>query len=89
MNPIVEISIILAAITGIGVFLIKTTKLVRHIVRFLDSFLGTPENPGVLERLCNMEEDIKHIKAEVTYNSGTSLKDAVKRIEDRIDQLSK
>jgi hypothetical protein len=89
VNPIVELSIILAAITGIGVFLIKTIKLVRHIVRFLDSFLGTPENPGVLDRLDGMEKDIKHIKSEVTYNSGTSLKDAVKRIEDRLDQLSK
>jgi hypothetical protein len=88
MNPIVELSIILAAITGIGVFLMKTTKLVRNIVRFLDSFLGSDENPGVLERLNNMESDIKHIKAEVTYNSGTSLKDAVKRIEDRLNQLS-
>jgi hypothetical protein len=89
MNPIVELSIILAAITGIGVFLMKTTKLVRHIVRFLDSFLGTPENPGVLDRLNEMEKDIKHIKSEVTYNSGTSLKDAVKRIEDRLDQMPK
>ena len=89
MNIIVEISMIVTAITIISVFVVKTTKLVRHIVRFLDSFLGTPENPGVLDRLNEMEKDIKHIKSEVTYNSGTSLKDAVKRIEDRLDQMPK
>jgi hypothetical protein len=89
MNIIVEISMIVTAITIISVFVVKTTKLVRHIVRFLDSFLGTPENPGVLDRLDSMEKDIKHIKSEVTYNSGTSLKDAVKRIEDRLDQMPK
>ena len=83
------------AIGVIGVGLHKATKLVKRFIHFLDDYFGEEERPGfegrpgMQERLKFMEEEIACISFEMRPNHGTSIKDAVKRIEDRLDKLEK
>lgn len=55
---------------------------------------GYPGRPGVLQRLVTLEEFVGRVEHEVKPNSGTSMKDAVTRIdralpgfESRLDAL--
>jgi hypothetical protein len=83
------------AIGVIGVGLHKTIKLVKRFIHFLDDYFGEEERPGfegrpgLQERLKFMEDEIACISFEMRPNHGTSIKDAVKRIEDRLDKLEK
>ena len=92
-----EILIMLAAtITAIGVIgvgLYKATKLTKRFIHFLDDYFGEEARPGfdgrpgMQERLRFMEEEIACISFEMRPNHGTSIKDAVGRIEERLDKL--
>ena len=92
-----EFLIMLAAsVTAIGVIwvgLYKTTKLVKRFIHFLDDYFGEEERPGfdgrpgMQERLKYMESEISCISYEMRPNSGTSIKDAIGRIEKRLDAL--
>jgi len=42
---------------------------------------GHPESPGVMERLQKIESELKH-------NGGSSIKDAVKRIEKKLTEIN-
>ncbi len=83
------------AIGVIGVGLHKATKIVKRFIHFLDDYFGEEERPGfegrpgMQERLKFMEEEIACISFEMRPNHGTSIKDAVARIEDRLDKLEK
>jgi hypothetical protein len=83
------------AIGVIGVGLHKTIKLVKRFIHFLDDYFGEEERPGfegrpgMQERLKFMEEEIACISFEMRPNHGTSIKDAVARIEERLDKLEK
>jgi hypothetical protein len=83
----------ITAIGVIGVGLHKTTKLVKRFIHFLDDYFGEEERPGfegrpgMQERLKFMEEEIACISFEMRPNHGTSIKDAVGRIEQRLDKL--
>ncbi len=81
-ETIMAIAGVLVAITAIAVFVKQIVIIVRKTVRFFDEWLGTEEDPGFADRLRYIEKDLKDIHNEVTYNSGSSLKDAVRRIED-------
>lgn len=81
-ETIMAVAGVLIAITAIAVFVRQFLGVVRKTVRFFDQWLGTEEEPGFAERLKEIEKDLKEVHKEVTYNSGTSLKDAVRRIED-------
>lgn len=81
-ETIMAVAGVLVAITAIAIFVKQVAGLVRKTVRFFDEWLGTEEEPGFAERLKDIEKDLKEVHKEVTYNSGTSIKDAVKRIED-------
>lgn len=70
------------AITAIAIFVKQVIGIVRKTVRFFDEWLGTEEEPGFATRLKEIEKDLKEVHKEVTYNSGTSLKDAVRRVEE-------
>jgi hypothetical protein len=81
------------AIGVIGVAIYKASKLVKRFIHFLDDYFGEEERPGfegrpgMQERLKFMEEEIACISFEMRPNHGTSIKDAVHRIEKRLDAL--
>lgn len=85
-----------ASVTAIGVIwvgLYKATKLVKRFIHFLDDYFGEEARPGfdgragLQERLRIIEMEIECISFEMRPNHGTSIKDAVNRIEKRLDQL--
>lgn len=87
-----------ATITAIGVISVgiyKAVKLTKRFIHFLDDYFGEDPRPGfdgrpgLQERLKFMEDEIACISFEMRPNHGTSIKDAVKRIEDRLDKLEK
>jgi hypothetical protein len=81
------------AIGVIGVGLHKATKLTKRFIHFLDDYFGEeerpgfPGRPGMQERLRMLEFELQTISYEMKPNSGTSMKDAVNRIEKRLEQL--
>lgn len=85
MTPDQTLMAIAASITAITVIAIgikKTLIFVKKTVNFFDEWIGTEDTPGVVKRLEQIEVDLRSVHKEVTYNSGTSLKDAVRRIEE-------
>ena len=85
-----------ATVTAIGVIwvgLYKATKLVKRFIHFLDDYFGEEERPGfngrpgMQERMRIIEEELKCVAYEMRPNSGTSIKDAIGRIEKRLEQL--
>lgn len=98
MTPNEWLMTIAATITAIGVIsvgLYKVTKLVKRFIHFLDDYFGEDPRPGfdgrpgMQERLRFMEEEIACISFEMRPNHGTSIKDAVGRIEERLDKLER
>jgi hypothetical protein len=81
------------AIGVVGVGLYKATLLVKRFIHFLDDYFGEEERPGfegragLQERLRIIEMEIEHISYEMKPNSGSSIKDAINRIEKRLLQL--
>lgn len=45
-----------------------------------------PARPGIMDRLASLEATAAVTQAEVTHNGGGSLKDAVVRIERRVNE---
>jgi hypothetical protein len=94
---------VLGLLVMVGKALNKFTKwvtgealpLVRRLTHLADDFLGTEARdgkeaqPGVIARLAAHDDQLKAIKYEVQYNSGGSLKDAVKRVADRLENVEK
>ena len=85
-----------ASVTAIGVLWVaisKTTKLIKRFIHFLDDYFGEEERPGfngrpgMQERMRIIEKELKHVAYEMRPNHGTSIKDAINRIEKRLDQL--
>jgi hypothetical protein len=96
MSPNEFLMMLAATVTAIGVIGVaihKTSKLVKRFIHFLDDYFGEEERPGfegrpgMQERLKFMEEEIACISFEMRPNHGTSIKDAVHRIEKRLDAL--
>jgi hypothetical protein len=81
------------AIGVIGVGLHKAIKLTKRFIHFLDDYFGEEERPGfegrpgMQERMLIIEQELKCVSYEMRPNSGTSIKDAIGRIEKRLDQL--
>lgn len=67
-------------------------RLGNRIIRFLDDYLGeparsgVPERPGVMARMARFEQLLGHVLAETQPNHGTSLRDAVNRVESEVTQ---
>ena len=85
-----------ASVTAIGVLWVaisKATKLIKRFIHFLDDYFGEEQRPGfngrpgMQERMRIIEEELKHVAYEMRPNHGTSIKDAINRIEKRLDQL--
>jgi hypothetical protein len=94
-----ELLMMLAAtVTAIGVIIVgvyKATKLVKRFIHFLDDYFGEEERPGfdgrpgMQERMRIIEQELKCVSYEMRPNSGTSIKDAINRIEKRLEQLER
>ncbi|MFF6836037.1 hypothetical protein ACFY84_30035 [Streptomyces sp. NPDC012438] len=87
------------ALGGAATLLYRWVRTMRRVVRGLGDFLedwagvegrpGVPERPGVMQRLSSLEEKAAVIKHEVRPNSGSSLRDAVDRVDARTAHLDK
>ena len=96
MSPNEFILMLAATVTAVGVIgvgLHKGTKLLKRFIHFLDDYFGEEERPGfegrpgMQERLGYMESEIACISYEMRPNAGSSIKDAINRIEKRLDAL--
>ena len=91
---------IIGAVTTASIFFRKVFKIIKRIVHFLDDYFGIEERPGfekvpgVAERIKNIEQNLGYmcvrldtVEKELTPNHGTSIKDAINRIEKRLSQV--
>ena len=85
MQWIITLAAALSALIYLGN---KFITLFKTWFKFIDDWNGTEERPGVVARLAEgnarfdrIEEEISVIKAELFNNHGTSLRDAIDRIE--------
>jgi len=65
---------------GFFVMLGKAWSSIVKFVKVVDILIDLPD------KLQSIEDRIQGIEHEVTTNTGTSLKDAVRRIEDRLNR---
>lgn len=91
MGTLEFIVLIAAALSGLIYIVNRFTILFKTWFRFIDDWNGTDEKPGVVERLAEgnarfdkIEHEISVIKAELFNNHGTSLRDAIDRIEQNV-----
>lgn len=82
------------AVAGLLVWGGRTAfRLIKRTMHFLDDYFGepsragVPERPGVMSRLQALSDDLSEIRGQVFPNGGHSLRDDVKQIRDRMEQL--
>lgn len=76
------VTTVFGMLIGAIIWLIKVFwPFMRKVSHFVDDVAGEPNRPGVPGRPGLMER-VEHIEHEVKTNHGSSLKDAVKRIEE-------
>ena len=86
---------VVTAITAIGYGIHKISILIKRFIHFLDDYFGEEERPGfqgrpgMQERMRIIEQELKCVSYEMRPNSGTSIKDAINRIEKRLEQLER
>jgi len=84
---------------GIGValaFIVKTWPFIRKFFNIVDALTALPEYMTATrafmdttdEKLDKQYQDITDIRHEVQYNNGSSVKDAVSRIENAVQDLT-
>ena len=90
---LISIAATITAITAIFVGFRKLSLIVKRVIHFLDDYFGEEARPGfdgrpgMQERLRSIEEEMKCVSYEMRPNSGSSIKDAIGRIEKRLDAL--
>lgn len=73
-----------AVAVGIWRLLLAVHRLFSKVDEFIDDWRGTDSRPGVPRRSGVMER-LDNIEHELKPNSGESLRDAVNRIEDQLN----
>jgi hypothetical protein len=67
---------------------VKMWPFITSVVKTVEIITGLPtELKYIHDKLDTLEIRIINVETEVKLNSGSSLKDAVKRIEDRLDNI--
>lgn len=83
--PVVGGSLVLLA--GVVAGVLKVIPFVRRIGHFVDDWFGedsrggAARTPGVLDRLTAIEAKVARIEGQFTTNGGSTLRDAVNRVE--------
>lgn len=88
LQTIILIGAAASAIGAIAFFFSKLFRLFGTWFTFINDWYGTEDKPGVNERLDQgserfdfIESELKTIKEELFNNHGSSLRDAIDRIE--------
>ena len=96
VNILFIIGGVATALASIGFILHKMYHFIQSMTRFTDDWYGTEEFPGVVERLAQgnarfdkLEQEIGTIKAELFTNGGSSVRDAINRIEEAVTKKDK
>ena len=91
LQTIILIGAAASALAAIGYFFAKLFKLFGTWFTFIQDWYGTEDKPGVNERLDQgaarfdyIEVELKTIKEELFNNHGSSLRDAIDRIEEAV-----
>lgn len=90
----IDLSILAAALAALTAVVRKVWPIARKIVHFIDDWFGEPDRPGVPERpgvmrqlhtltghAARTDARLDAIEYELKPNSGSSLRDAVDRVE--------
>lgn len=91
MGTLEFIVLIGAAVGSLGYLLSIAYRLSKTWFKFIEDWNGDENEPGIVERLKQgdqrfdkIETEIGYIKAELFTNGGSSMRDAVNRIEDHV-----
>lgn len=91
MGTLEFIVLIAAALSAVLYITNRFITLFKTWFKFIDDWNGTDEKPGVVQRLADgnarfdkIESELACVKAELFNNHGTSLRDAIDRIEEHI-----
>lgn len=91
VNILMIVGGVTTALASIGFVLHKLYKFIQSMTRFTDDWYGTEDYPGVVERLAHgnarfdyIEKEINTIKTELFTNGGSSVRDAINRIEEAV-----
>lgn len=71
---------------------VKAARFAGKVGRLVDQVIGYGEGPtrvpGLVERVTKLQTELGELKREVKPNGGTSLRDAVDRLENRLDEIA-
>ena len=89
ISDVIAVAPWLGAFFFAGFVIWKVGPVLRKWSRFIDRVIGVPEDkktgqpavPGIFERLDHQDGVLETIRHEVEFNNGTSVKDAVTRVE--------
>jgi hypothetical protein len=89
-NTLLTIGAVAGAIAAVAVILAVPIRTIRTFITWLDKFRrdweGEDAEPG-RDRVPGVMERLNRLDGELSNNGGSSLKDAVQRIELKIDKL--
>nr|DAJ25452.1 MAG TPA: hypothetical protein [Caudoviricetes sp.] len=70
---------VITLVTIIGKFVYRFTRFLDHLSVMLSTWEGTPDRPGVVARLDDIEDKLKDVQYHVKPNHGGSTIDAQNR----------
>lgn len=94
ISDVITVSPILGGLALAGFLIWKVGPVFRKWSRFIDRVVGVPadpktgqkEVPGIFERLDHQDGVLETIRHEVEFNNGSSVKDAVTRVETKLNE---
>lgn len=84
-----------AVLALLGLLLRGITRIARRLDEWAEDWQGTPRRPGVparpgvMERLALIERQLADIETELHPNGGTSLRDALDRVDQRTARIAR
>jgi hypothetical protein len=79
-------TISVAFMLGVAIFAFKYRKIFKNLNSFIRDWHGTPLEPG-RSRVPGVMERLNDIDGQLKNNGGSSVKDAVDRIEIRVNEI--